>query len=73
MKVKDYKGENLKGLKIKIPKRFEDDYQKIKGVMYLEGVWQGGVWLKKSQDDDETRIYPLCINPKEVLNFTIVK
>ena len=73
MKVKDYKGGNLIGIRVQIPKRFEDDYQNIKGKMYLHGVWQGGVWLKKSLEEDETRIYPLCIDPREVLNFTIVK
>lgn len=70
MKVKDYKGD-LKGLKIKIPKKFEDNYQQISGTMYLEGVWNVGVWLKKKRSD--SRIYPLCIDPKEVLNFTVVK
>jgi hypothetical protein len=70
MKVKEYKG-NLTGIKIKIPKKFEDTYQGIKGEMYLVGSWQAGVWLKKSIKND--RIYPLCINPQEVLNFTVVK
>lgn len=70
MKVKEFKGD-IKGIKIRIPKKFEDDYQKIKGVMYLEGVWRAGVWLKKSPPDE--RIYPLFIDPKEVLEFTVVK
>jgi hypothetical protein len=72
MKVKELKGD-IKGTKIRIPKQFEDDYSKIKGVMYLHGVWQAGVWLKKSLKEDDTRIYPLCIDPRKVLEFNVVK
>ena len=71
MKLKEIKSDNLVGVKIKIPKKYEDSYQNITGTMYLFSWWQAGVWLKKSMD--ETRIYPLCIDPKLVLNFTVVK
>jgi hypothetical protein len=71
MKVKDLKSENLVGIKIRIPKKFEDNYQKIKGDMYLFSWWQAGVWLKKNMSD--TRMYPLSINPKEILNFEIIE
>ncbi len=73
MKVKAYKGDNLVGVKIKIPKKYEDEYMGIKGTMILQGVWSAGVWLKKDKDLNSTKIYPLCIDPKEVLNFTVVK
>lgn len=71
MKVKDLKNDDLKGVRVLIPKRFEDEYQGISGKMYLEGIWQAGVWLKKDLKED--RIYPLCIDPKNVLNFTVTK
>ena len=70
MKVKELKGD-IKGIKVKIPKQFEDNYQNIKGNMYLESVWQAGVWLKKSLKEE--RIYPLCIDPRKVLEFIVVK
>jgi hypothetical protein len=71
MKVKDLKDASLYGIKVKIPKKFEDDYQGIKGEMHVVSVWNAGVWMKKKMTDE--RIYPLAINPKEVLNFTVVK
>jgi hypothetical protein len=73
MKVKDLKDQELRGIKVRIPKKYEDDYGKIKGVMILESMWRAGIWLKKEQKDDNTRLYPLCIDPREVLNFTVVK
>ena len=71
MKVKDLKLTNLKGIKIRIPTKYNDDYQGIKGDMILEGVWNAGVWLKKSMK--EQRIYPLSINPKKVLDFEVIE
>jgi hypothetical protein len=71
MKVKDLKTESIYGLKVRIPKKFEDHYQGIKGDMHLLSVWNAGVWMKKKMSDD--RMYPLSINPKEVLNFTVAK
>lgn len=71
MKVKDLKDVELVGIKVKIPKKYEDLYQQIKGEMYVVSYWQQGVWFKKSMK--ESRIYPLCMEPKELLNFTVVK
>ena len=71
MKVKDLKDVDLVGIKVKIPKKFEDLYQQIKGEMYVYSYWQAGVWFKKSMKED--RIYPLSMEPKELLNFTVVK
>jgi hypothetical protein len=71
MKVKDLKDVELVGIKVKIPKKFEDLYQGIKGEMYVCSYWQAGVWFKKSMK--ESKIYPLCMEPKELLNFTVVK
>lgn len=73
MKVKDFKGENLVGLKVRIPKKYEDSYTGIKGDMYLESVWNAGVWLSKNPNATSKKLYPLCIDPKLVLDFTIVK
>jgi len=70
MKVKDLKSD-LQGIKIRVPKKYEDTYMGIKGTMYIESWWTQGVWLKKSQTDN--RIYPLCMNPKELLEFIVVK
>ncbi|MEK6879105.1 MAG: hypothetical protein AABY22_05825 [Nanoarchaeota archaeon] len=70
MKVKDIKTD-LVGVKIRIPKKFEDTYQGIKGDMFLYSIWNAGVWLKKSMKED--RIYPFCIEPRKVLEFTVVK
>ena len=71
MKVKDLKDVELVGIKVKIPKKFEDLYQGIKGEMYVVSYWQAGLWFKKEMGSD--RIYPLCMEPKELLNFTVVK
>jgi hypothetical protein len=71
MKVRDLKDVDLVGIKVKIPKKFEDTYQQIKGEMYICSYWQAGVWFKKSMKSD--RIYPLSMNPAELLNFTVVK
>lgn len=74
MKVKDLpEGASLVGVKVKIPKKYEDSYMGIKGSMYLYSWWQKGVWLKKSMEDG--RIYPLTLNEstKEVLDFEIDK
>lgn len=71
MKVKDLKDQELVGTKVKIPKRFEDAYQKIKGEMYIYSWWHNGIWFKKNMEED--RIYPFTINPRELLKFTVVK
>lgn len=74
MKIKDLPGTmGLLGVKIKIPKKYEDDYSDIKGNMYIYSHWSKGVWLKKKMD--ESRIYPLTFNKdlREILEFTVVK
>ena len=73
MKIKDLpKNATLLGVKVKIPKKYEDDYSDIKGNMYIYSNWQKGVWLKKKMSDG--RIYPLTFDKslKELLEFTIV-
>lgn len=71
MKVKDLKISNLAGIKVKIPKQFEDKYVNVFGEMYLYSFWNAGIWLKRKMSDE--RIYPLVIELKEVLNFTVIK
>jgi len=71
MKVKDMGEFQLLGTKIKIPKKYQDSYVGIQKEMYLYSLWGQGLWLKKSMED--TQVFPLSIDPKEVLNFTIVK
>lgn len=71
MKVKDLKDQQIYGLKIRIPKKYEDKYAGIKGDMHIVSVWNKGIWLKTKMED--TRIRPLCIDPKLVLNFTVAK
>ena len=70
MKVKDLKQENLVGIKIKIPKKFQDDYVGIVTEMYIYSWWNQGIWLKKNMKQE--RIYPLTMDPKEVLEFTVI-
>ena len=70
MKVRDLKGDLL-GTKVRIPKKFEDTYQEITGEMFIFSYWNAGVWFKKKMSED--RIYPLCMNPKELLAFTVVR
>lgn len=71
MKVKDLKIDNLVGIKVRIPKKYEDSYVGIKGDLYLFSYWNAGLWLKKKMSDSQ--ILPLCIDPRELLNFTVVK
>lgn len=73
MKIKDLpKNTELGGMKIKIPKKYEDTYQGIKGEMFIFSSWQKGVWLKKKMDAD--RIYPMQLDKlKDLLEFTIVR
>jgi len=70
IKVKDLKNEDLVGVKVRIPKKFENTYMGITGSMYIYSYWNAGIWFKKSMGD--TRIYPLCVPPQELLNFTVV-
>jgi hypothetical protein len=70
MKIKQLKNQDLVGIKVKIPKKFQDDYQGIKGQMFIFSWWAQGVWFKKSLT--ASRIYPLSMNPKELLNFEVV-
>ena len=71
MKIKDiHKDTLLQGTKVKIPKKFQDSYIGISKEMYLYSFWNKGIWLKKSMKD--TKIFPLCINPEEVLNFDVL-
>jgi len=72
MKVKELKGD-LVGVKIKIPKKYQDRYMKIKKEMYLFSWWGKGVWLKNSMK--ENQVYPLVFNTnnKELLEFTVIK
>ena len=67
--IKNLKGELL-GLKIKIPKKYQDIG--IKKEMYLYSYWNKGVWLKTDMKND--RIYPLTFETdcKELLEFEIV-
>ena len=70
MKVKELSPDiNLKGVRVQIPKKFTND--DITGKMYIEGIWNAGVWFKKTLKD--SRIYPAFFVPKEVLEFTVVK
>ena len=71
MLVRDLKITNLKGIKIRIPAKYQNASSGIFEEMYLEGVWQAGVWLKPNQKT--TRIYPLSINPKKVLEFEVIE
>lgn len=71
MKVKDLKIDNLIGIKVKIPKKFEDNYVGIKGELYLYSSWNAGIWFKKDMSD--SKILPLSIDPKEILNFIVAK
>jgi len=69
--VKDQKGELL-GLKVKIPKKYIDNYIGIKKEMYLYSWWDKGVWLKNNMK--EQRIYPLTFDTdkSELLEFEII-
>ena len=71
MLVRDLKITNLKGIKIRIPQKYQNASTGIVAEMYLEGVWQAGVWLKRSQK--EQRIYQLGINPKKILEFEVIE
>ena len=71
MKLKEIKG-NLVGIKVVIPKEYEDNYQNIKGEMFIFGMWSKGLWLKKNMKEE--RIYPLCMDDvKQALEFKVVK
>jgi hypothetical protein len=69
--IKNLKGELL-GLKIKIPKKYQDSYMGIKKEMYLYSYWNKGVWLKTNMKKD--RIYPLTFETdnKELLEFEAI-
>ena len=69
--IKNLKGELL-GLKIKIPKKYQDSYSGIKKEMYLYSYWNKGVWLKTAMNKD--RIYPLTFETdyKELLEFEVI-
>ena len=71
MKIKQLKDINLVGIKIKIPKKYQDSYSGITKEMYLCSWWNKGVWLKKNMDEE--RIYPLTFKTdnKELLEFTV--
>lgn len=72
MKVKDLPPDTpVEGVLVKIPKDKEDTYGEISGNMYLYSSWHSGVWLKKNMDED--RIYPLCVDPQEILDWEVVK
>jgi hypothetical protein len=70
MKVKDLPSTHcLVGVRVKIPKKYEDKYSEIFGSMFIYSYWNKGIWFKKSMEYE--RIYPLSIDPKEVLEWTI--
>jgi hypothetical protein len=72
MKVKDLpKDTQLVGVKVRIPKQFQAMYSGPKGPMVIFSSWNQGIWLKKSMID--SKIYPLCMDPKNLLDFTVVK
>ena len=68
-KIKYLKNVELRGFKIKIPKKYQDSYIGITKEMYLYSWWNKGVWLKKSMKDE--RIYPLTFDTdsSELLEF----
>ena len=68
--IKSQKGELL-GLKVKIPKKYQDSYSGITKEMYLYSWWNKGVWLKKNMKEE--RVDPLTFDTdnKELLEFEV--
>jgi hypothetical protein len=73
-KIKDLpESVELRGIKIKIPKKYQDSYSGIKKEMYLYSWWNKGVWLKSDMNED--RVYPLTFSRddcKELLEFECI-
>jgi len=74
MKVKDLpKDRPLNGIKVKIPSKFRY-HLTLAGLMkdevYIRSTWERGVWVK--EDLAASRMFPLCIDPKEVLEWKCV-
>jgi len=70
MKVNDLKENSLVGVKVKIPISHRKIYPELKEA-YIFSWWAQGIWFKKKMS--EGQIYPVCMDPKELLQFTVVK
>jgi len=71
MKVRDLPpSKDLIGIKVKIPKKYQDDYSGILDEMYVASFWGSGIWFKKYINDNLR--CPLCIDPKLLLDFTVI-
>ena len=74
MKVKDLpKDRPINGVKVKIPHTFRHHLAMaglMKDEVYIRSTWERGVWVK--EDLASSRMFPLCIDPKEVLEWKCV-
>lgn len=54
MKIKDLpKDKNLGGIKIRIPKKYQDKYMKIPKEGYWVSQWNNGIFIRKNKNDKQ--------------------
>lgn len=72
MKVKELQ-RPLSGTKVKIPRK-DMHLSALAGLMkdevYIRSFWEKGIWVK--EDLKSERVFPLCVDPKEVLEWDVV-